>query len=117
MKKGKILTDNEKLEILRLLSQVPKLSQENVAVETHHRKAKIGGVLKEFKSLDWECAKAFCDNDQNILRLREDCLERKVAEASGQEETIKALQENMRYELSVPSFITYKKDGVWVSEF
>ncbi len=116
MKKGETLTNNEKLEVLRLLSQVPKMSQEKVAAETHHRKAKIGGALKEFRSLDWESAKAFCGNDQSILRLREDYLERKVAEASDQEETIKALQENMRYELGVPPFISYKKNGVWINE-
>ena len=117
MKKKKILTDIEKLEVLRLLSQAPKMSQENVAAETHHRKAKIGGVLKEFKSLDWESAKAFCDNDQNILRLREDYLQRKVAEASDQEETLKAFQESLRHELGLPSIITYKKGGVWMTEF
>lgn len=115
--KVKVLTDGEKLEILRLLSQVPKLSQENVAIETRHRKAKIGGVLKEFKSLDWDKAKAFCGNDKDILGLREDCLERKMAEARDQEETLKALQNNLRHELGSPSFNTHMKDGVWINEF
>ena len=115
--KKKTITDSEKLEILRLLSQVPKMSQEKVAAETHHRKAKIGGVLKEFKSLDWEGAKAFCGNDQRILGLREDNFERKKAEARDQEETQKALETNLRHELGLPSFNTYMKDGVWINEF
>lgn len=117
MKKKKILVDSEKMKILRLRCHSSGMSQEEIAAETHHRKLTIGRVLKEFKSLDWESAKAFCDNDQSILRLREDYLERKVAEGSDQEETIKALQENIRHELGVPPFISYKKNGVWYNEF
>ncbi len=115
--KKKTIADSEKLEILRFLSLVPKISQEKVAVETHHRKAKIGGVLKELKSLDWEGAKAFCGNDQRILRLRDDYFERKKAEATDQEETLKAIENNLRHELGLPSFNAYMKDGVWINEF
>jgi len=115
--KEKTITDSEKLEILRFLSQVPKMSQEKVAVETHHRKAKIGGVLKEFKSLDWEGAKAFCGNDQRLLGLRDDHFEKKMVEEREREETLKALETNLRHELGLPSFNAYMKDGVWINEF
>ena len=92
------------------------MSQENVAEEVHHRKTKIEDVLREFKALDWEKAKAFCGNDQRILGLREDYFERKVEEAGDEEETIRALQEQMRSGLGPPPFISYKKGGVWVNE-
>jgi hypothetical protein len=108
---------NEDLEILRLLSQVPRPSQEKVAAETHRRKAKIGETLREFKSISWEGAKAFCENNQSILRLRDDYTEKVKADQRGQEEAIRELQLNLRNELGAPTFITYKKDGIWVSEF
>ncbi len=115
--KKKTITASEKLEILRFLSKVPKMNQEKIAAETHHRKVKIGGVLKEFKFLDWEAAKVFCGNDQRILGLRDDYFEKKMGEERDQEETLKALGANLRHELGLPSFNTYMKDGVWINEF
>jgi len=79
--KRKDLSDGEKLDILQRLAQTPRPSQELVAEETHHRKEKIGGVLKEFNSIAWEVAQAFCGNDERVLGLREDYLERKVIKA------------------------------------
>jgi hypothetical protein len=111
------LTDNEKLEILRLLGQKPKMSQEKVAAETHHRKAKIGETLKEFKFLSWEKTKAFCENDQSMLRLRDDYIEKVELNQKDKEDTIRAIQENLRSELGAPGFISHKKDGIWINEF
>jgi len=79
MTKRKDLSDNESLAILRRLAQTPRPSQEIVAEETRHRKAKIGEVLKKYLDMTWEEAKAFCGNDQHILRLRKDYVVRRVA--------------------------------------
>lgn len=80
MTKRKDLSDNESLDILRRLTQTPRPSQEIVAEETHHRKAKIGEVLKKYLDMTWEEAKAFCGNDQHILGLRKDYVVMRVTE-------------------------------------
>ena len=78
--KRKLLSDSEKLYILKRLADIPRPSQEVVAEETHHRKTKIEDVLNKFKEMDWEKAKAFCGNDKHILALREDYLDKRIAE-------------------------------------
>lgn len=77
--KRKELTDAEKLRILELLCSGK--NQEVVAEETHHRKAKIGAVLREFKEDAWERAKAFCGKNKRLLSLRDDYVDRMEAEA------------------------------------
>lgn len=84
--KRKELSNAEKLAILKLLAQTPREPQEAIAEKTHHRKQKIVEVLKEFKKLSWEEAKAFCNNNQHILGLREDYIDRKTVEAEELEE-------------------------------
>ena len=78
--KRKDLTDGEKGGILERLAQIPRPSQELVAEETHHGKLKIGRALKEFYSLTWEEACALCNNNQRILALRPDYIDRKIVE-------------------------------------
>ena len=87
--KRKMLTDSEKLQILGCLAKIPRKSQEVIAEEIHHRKTKIGEVLKEFKRKSWEEAKAFCSNDQHILALRDDYVQMKVIEAKEYDDKIR----------------------------
>jgi hypothetical protein len=118
--KRKDLADNEKLDILKRLIETPRPSQEVVAEETHHRKAKIGAVPEEFRAMAWEKAQAFCNNDQHILSLRDDYVERKIAEAKDYEETIKSIPSTLKHDLGLPPFPvthTYMKNGHWVMEF
>ena len=96
------LSDAEKLAILELLAQTPKKSQEAVAEETHHRKAKISEILKEFRNMPWEDAKAFCGGRDKILALRPDYLDKKVAEAKLEEERIRANIMQIKHEAGLP---------------
>ncbi len=112
------LADTEKVYILGRLAEMPKPSQEEIAEETHHRKAKIGEVLRKFKDMGWEDAKALCDNDQHVLRLREDYVERKIAENKPCEAVVMANITHLRHELGLPQiYYTYDKDGHAGMEF
>ena len=79
----KEFTYAQKLAILRLLAQTPKLSQDEVVEEIHCRKQKVSEVLKEFRSMTWDEAKALCGEDEHILALRPDYVDQKVREANG----------------------------------
>ena len=85
------LSDAEKIRILELLCSGK--SQEVVAEETRHRKAKIGAVLREFKENAWERAKAFCGENKRLLSLRDDYVDRMEAEAKLQNESTPALRQ------------------------
>jgi NhaP-type Na+/H+ and K+/H+ antiporter len=89
-----MLTDSEKLQILRCLTEIPRKSQEVIAEEIHHRKTKIGEVLNEFKCMSWEKAKAFCSNEQHILALRDDYVEMRVIQAKEYDEKLRLLFED-----------------------
>ncbi len=76
------LTDSEKLKILEL--KADSKSYDYILAEggIHHRKEKAIKVVRWFaEDLSWEEAKAFCNNNQKILALRDDFLEQKMAEA------------------------------------
>lgn len=105
------LFDAERLAILELLAQTPKKSQEVVAEETHHRKAKISEILKEFRNMPWEDAKTLCGGRENILMLRNDYLDKKVAEAKLEEEYIRANIMQIRHEAGLPLSGYINKDG------
>ena len=105
------LFDAEKLAILELLAQTPKKSQETIAEETHHRKAKISEILKEFRNMPWEDAKAFCGRRENILALRNDYVDKKVAEAEMQEQYTRANIMQIRHEAGLPLSGHINRDG------
>jgi len=79
----KEFTFAQKLAVLSRLAQTPKPSQEVVAEEIHCRKQKVSEVLKEFRNMTWEEAKALCGEDEHILALRPDYVDQKVREANG----------------------------------
>ena len=105
------LFDAEKLAILELLAQTPRKSQETIAEETHHRKAKISGILKEFRNMLWEDAKAFCGGRENILALRNDYVDKKVVEAEMQEQYTRANTMQTRHGVGLPMSGYINKDG------
>ena len=72
----------QKLAILRRLADAPKPSQEVVGEEVHCAKRKIGEVLKEFRGMPWEEAKALCGGDERVLALRPDYVEQRIREAN-----------------------------------
>lgn len=78
----KEFTYAQKLAILSRLAQTPKPSQEVVAEEIHCRKKKVSEVLKEFRSMTWDKASAFCGGDEHILALRPDYVDQKLQEAN-----------------------------------
>ena len=78
----KEFTDAQKLAMLHRLAQTPRPSQEVVAEELHCRKQKVSEVLKEFRSMSWDEASAFCSGDEYILALRPDYVDHRVREAN-----------------------------------
>lgn len=94
------LTDSEKLRILEL--KASGKSYDAIVLEVQHRKSKVIEIVKCFKSLPWENAKVYCDNDQKVLALRKDYFERKAAEDRHREDTLKANIMHLRHELGLP---------------
>ena len=83
------MSDAEKLAILELLAQTPKKSQEVIAEEIHRRKARISKTLNEFRNMPWEEAKALCGGREQLLALRPDYVEKKLAEAKRDEDWLR----------------------------
>ncbi len=104
------LSDAEKVAILELLAQTPKKSQ--VAAETHHGKAKISQVLNEFRNMPWREARVFCAGRENLLALRPDYVEKKLAEM---EECLRANIMAIRHEAGL-RLLYINKDGTSVLE-
>ncbi len=76
------LTHSEILKVLEL--RADGKSYDCILAEggIHHRREKVIEVVRWFaEDLSWEEAKAFCNNNQKILTLRDDFLEQKMAEA------------------------------------
>jgi hypothetical protein len=49
--------------------------------EVRHRRSKVIGVVKWFtQELDWDEAVAYCGNNQKVLALRKDFLDRRITE-------------------------------------
>lgn len=109
--KKKDLTDAEKLRILELLYL--RRAQEEVAEETHHRKAKIGEVLREFKEDSWERAKALCSEHKHLLSLRDDYVDRMEAEANLEKENIRKSIRALRQGLAVQEAYSILR-GEWI---
>lgn len=103
--------DTEKLAILEILAQTPKKSQEVVAAETHHGKVKISATLREFRSMPWERARAFCGGRERLLALRHDYVDEKVAEAKLEEGNRRANIVAIRHEVGLPLSPYIDKDG------
>jgi len=77
--KSRELTDSEKLKILEL--RADRKIYDDIVAEVHHRRSNIIKVVKWFtQQLDWYEAEAYCGNNQKVLALREDYLDRRIAE-------------------------------------
>jgi hypothetical protein len=129
-------TDSERLKVLELKADGKSYDYIVTDGGIHHGRQKVIECVKWFtEDLSWEEAEAYCGNNQSILRLRDDYLEQKVAEAeelksklederrtvitrmAEQEETSKSNTMQLRHELGLPAVYHYTKDGGSGMEF
>lgn len=79
------------LEVLKARAQVKvgkPMPWEEVAETTHHSRTTVFAVWKWFVALPWEGAQALVEQDEQILRLRPDYLERMSAKKEEREPAV-----------------------------